>query len=209
MGSFGKWLTNIIYGTENIVDRVHRLRKVQCVLTTVQGVICLIVLIFGIVSSNQGEKQYRSITAGVVGITSAAIGAAGAILRNEFLTRTYFIIQMWVLSTITVHIYVSLEAKTISTNLCTPKQGSFSGSDTISVCEGRGARDNAKFAFAFLGGIIAIVSAMVALDFNDVLNDWGQLHEDELFNEAEQKRAQERVEEAQRTEAAQRRLGDD
>merc|ERR1719473_1683587 len=104
----------------------------------------------------------------LVALTSSCFGIFGALKRNEMPTRIYFIFQMWTLMNVTMYLYFGADKEYYKSQQCTPEQN-FGAA--LSSCDSQRSSNQGCLVIAVLNILICIVSANVALDYNDALND--------------------------------------
>ena len=119
---------------------------------------------------SQDRYNVRDIFSGSVGLITGCVGIAAGVAKIELLTRMYFVLQLWLLSTSTGYLYFTNRQDISYQRLCDPYM---SYTDEISSyeCRSEMAANHAKLALAASGLLLSLAACLVAFDFEDALDD--------------------------------------
>eukprot|EP01064_Diplonema_japonicum_P004956 TRINITY_DN13280_c0_g1_i1.p1 TRINITY_DN13280_c0_g1~~TRINITY_DN13280_c0_g1_i1.p1 ORF type:complete len:206 (+),score=67.40 TRINITY_DN13280_c0_g1_i1:189-806(+) len=157
---------------QNVEAKVMQLGKAQAVLATVQIMMSCAVLYLSAATKKDNERvKVTDIFSGTVGTASGVVGLIAGITKHEMLTRLYFIFQLWVLSTVTLFLFVTVNKEETAEAVCSPHQ-SFSQSSNSADCASGVAQNRAKLSFAVMGMLLALATCVVSFDFEDALDDY-------------------------------------
>eukprot|EP00759_Apiculatamorpha_spiralis_P047477 PhF_6_TR43138/c0_g1_i3/m.66008 len=179
--------------------RVRKLSFAQILLASMQLVMCIIVVTFGAMTKvGNNPLDVRSLFSGCVGLFSSLIGVAGGLKEREIITRVYFVLQLWMLSTVTAYLYVTIDEEDTQHSLCSPSR-TFSSIDISNdMCSYYLSMYRAKLSFAAIGLFITLLTCMVSMDYEDALDDKHDQIRAERMDAEDEKKAQEFAERALR-----------
>ena len=183
----------VLYGKENVVCRRRRVRKILMGLMGIETFLGLAIILFATIGRNQGENLFQSLMTGIVCLICGCVGVVAAFKSNAVLNRSVFILQMWLISTLSTFVYVSFEDSRQSQSICSTSAGNFA-TGGATTCTGRVGRNYSKSAVVILTVLVCIVSSMLSLDFNDILGDFIEMFGDLEDTPEREKIAERRVE---------------
>ena len=163
-------LDKIIHGKTSAEVRVRVLKAAMEILIIFEMLLCFLVFIFAFVATSDGEKQFQTLFAAVIGVVSGVFGFHGAIARSEMSTRLFFVFQMWLLSALTIYLYTNVALERGEQNKCSPVVADYGEIDQLS-CEDKIHKGRVKVFMAVFGALLSVALSVISLDHNDALND--------------------------------------
>eukprot|EP00759_Apiculatamorpha_spiralis_P013254 PhF_6_TR19970/c0_g1_i2/m.29118 len=95
------------------------------------------------------------------------LGICASFFISEYYARVFFVLEMWLLSNLTLYLFRGMDDEMKSQALCMPVKGSFS---QTTQCEYRPATQT-KAALSYVSIFCVVLAATLARDFNDAIND--------------------------------------
>ncbi|KAJ9462426.1 hypothetical protein DIPPA_09498 [Diplonema papillatum] len=159
-------------GDEEIAAKLTRLSRLTTALAAAQLAMSAAVLYLSL-KSREGNDQIsiRDVLSAAIGLASGIVGVFAGVRRSETLARLYFIVQLWLLSTVTMFLYTSADKEDALHALCSP-QKSYSASENSDECDVGVARNRAKISIAAAGMLLALATCVVSFDLEDALDDF-------------------------------------
>ena len=176
---------------QSAFTRLQILGKAQATLAVGQIAMSVAVLVLSSLSRKDNDSiNIRDVFSGTIGVCSGVVGFIGGAYKKELPTRLYFIFQLWMLSVITMYLYVTVSSETTMESKCNP-HGTFSQSSNSDDCHGGVARNRAKLSFGAMGLLLTLATCVVSFDFEDALDDYSdELKADRLMEAMEAQEAE-------------------
>lgn len=151
--------------------RVKRIGSGMFAMSVFQLVLCaLSVMLIIMTKDGNNPVDYKALVAAGFGGFTSLLGIIGGSGRLELVTRLYYVFNLWLLSTITTYLYLSIDEETQKQGLCSPSQASFSSSDND--CQNKLAMAKGKLSLGVISLATVFVCCILSVNFEDALDDY-------------------------------------
>ena len=123
----------------------------------------------------QDKLETEEIFCGCVGVICGVVGIVAGLARIELMSRTYFVFQLWLLSTATNYLYFTVEGQSRFSMLCDPQLSYVDGTaDAVRSyeCASGVAANYAKISLAVVFLLVSLGACLCTFEFEDALDDY-------------------------------------
>ena len=160
---------------QELIDRVRGLAQGQLCFAIVQILFSTAILILTALNKEGNNPvDFRPVLAATVSLFGSFIGLVGALWQLELISRIYFVVQLWMFSTVTTYLYIAQTEESSRSSICNPRAGSFAAADTESAqrfsCSTKLAFAKLKFALGFLSLFNSFITSLISMNYVDALD---------------------------------------
>ena len=161
----------VLRDEETAEERVERLQAIMCLMAFLEVAASVMMLVYLYWQENN-NNTFRNVFGAIVGIAASVMGLWAGVKRAEFLARLAFVMQIWLLNLLTVYMMTAVQEWQGHRSSCTPSTGISFSTTVDRSCDIQRPALEFKLASAVFGVFFSLISAIVALDFDDAINDF-------------------------------------
>eukprot|EP00760_Papus_ankaliazontas_P036915 PhM_4_TR8407/c2_g1_i1/m.59114 len=166
--------------TETPYSRMLRVCRWQKIMSVVQIIFGSVLFVFAGLQEDS-DNTFQNIFSGLISVLNGVIGFVAGWKHAEFLARVFFVVQMWLVSNLTLYLFMSIDEGSRKGAACNPSAGSFTTNSNS--CGGSQSTLDAKIALATLSIFFCVVSAVISKDMDDAVNDYAALKSAEAMDQ--------------------------